>query len=225
MLKSWDKIFDGSNFSMLICGSSGSGKTMLLKDLIQTMKKKYDYFVIIAASMNFSGDYKQFEDDNDEKKFIFFNEYSPEILREIMDTQADILVRYGKQRTPKIVVIMDDIMEHIKQRSIIEQLFFKGRHLFISPIVLVQKLKGISTTLRVNTRYSIMFRAGNSAEVEHFLDEFTGKRQRNKLEEILYDWFKDPYTFLFSDFKTQNFEDRYILGKDKKLMEQVELNR
>lgn len=223
-MKNWSSIFDGSNFSMLVCGSSGSGKTMLLKDLIQVMKKNYDYFVVIAASMNFSGDYKQFEDDNEDKKFIFFNEYSSEILREIMDTQADIIVRYGKQRTPKVIVIMDDIMEHIKQRSIIEQLYFKGRHLNISPIVLVQKLKGISTILRVNTRYAVFFRAGNSAEIDAFLDAYAGKRQRNKLEEILHEHFKEPYTFLFADFKTQKFEDRYMLGKDKKLIESVEWN-
>ena len=224
-MKNWSEIFDGSNFSMLLCGSSGSGKTMLLKDLIQTMKKKYDYFVVLCPSLEFSGDYKEFQDNNDEKKqFTFFNEYDPRVLQEIMDTQADIIVRYGKNRCPKVVVILDDCMENIRQRSIVEKLYFKGRHINISPISLVQKLKGISTILRVNTRYAVFFRAGNSSEVEHFLEAYTGKRERNRIEEILYEWFKDPYTFLFADFKTQKFEDRYMLGKNKKLIEQVEWN-
>ena len=221
--KEWPQIFDGTSFSMLICGSSGSGKTQLIKTIINNCKKEYDYFIIIAASMNFSGDYKEFEADNDEKKFIFFDEYNPEILRELMDTQADIIVRYGKPRTPKVVVIMDDIMEYIKQRSLIEKLFFKGRHLNISPIVLVQKLRGgVSTTLRVNTRYAVFFRAGNSSEIDAFLQIYTGKRERAHIEQILHEWFKEPYTFLFADFKTQNFQDRYILGRDKQLHHRVE---
>jgi GTPase SAR1 family protein len=223
-MKNWSEIFDGSNFSLLVCGSSGSGKTMLLKDLIQTMKKKYDYFVILCPSLEFSGDYKEFQDNDEKKQFTFFNEYDPRVLEEIMDTQADIIVRYGKNRCPKVVVILDDCMENIRQRSLVEKLYFKGRHLNISPISLVQKLKGISTILRVNTRYAVFFRAGNSSEVEHFLEAYTGKRERNRIEEILHEWFKEPYTFLFADFKTQKFEDRYMLGKNKKLIEQVEWN-
>jgi len=222
MLKSWSDIFDGSNFSMLLLGNSGSGKTMLIKKIINSIKKNYQYFVILCPSLEFSGDYDEFKNNDEKNQFTFFNEYDPRVLEEIMETQADIIVRYGKQRTPKVVVLLDDCMENIRQRSIVEKLYFKGRHLNISPISLVQKLKGISTILRVNTRYSIFFRAGNSSELEHFLEAYTGKRERNKIEEILYEWFKDPYTFLFADFKTQKFQDRYILGKDMKLIEKVE---
>lgn len=223
-MKNWSEIFDGSNFSMLVCGSSGSGKTMLLKDLIQVMRKKYDYFVILCPSLEFSGDYKEFQDNNDDQKFIFFNEYRADVIKEVMQTQEDIIVRYGKNRCPKIVMILDDCMENIKQHSLVEKLYFKGRHIQISPISIIQKLRGVSTILRVNTRYAVFFRAGNSSEIDAFLDSYVGKRHRNKLEEILYDWFKDPYTFLFADFKTQNFEDRYMLGKDKKLIEPIEWN-
>jgi len=225
MLKSWDNIFDGSNFSMLICGSSGSGKTQLLKTIINSCKKNYQYFVILCPSLEFSGDYVEFQNDNEDKKFIFFNEYRADVIKEVMQSQEDIIVRYGKNRCPKVVMILDDCMENIKQHSLVEKLYFKGRHINISAISLIQKLRGVSTILRVNTRYAVFFRAGNSSEVDAFLDSYVGKRQRNKLEEILYEWFKNLYSFLFCDFKTQNFDERYILGKDKKLVEAIELNR
>jgi len=225
MLKSWDKTFDGSNFSMLICGSSGSGKTQLLKTIINSCKKNYQYFVILCPSLEFSGDYDEFRNANDDQKFIFFNEYRADVIKEVMQTQEDLIVRYGKNRCPKVIMILDDCMENIKQHSLVEKLYFKGRHINISTISLVQKLRGVSTILRVNTRYAVFFRAGNSSEIDAFLDSYVGKRQRNKLEEILYEWFKNSYSFLFCDFKTQNFDERYILGKDKKLVEAIELNR
>ena len=122
MLKSWDKIFDGSNFSMLICGSSGSGKTQLLKTIINSCKKNYDYFVILCPSLEFSGEYDEFRNDNEDKKFIFFNEYRADVIKEVMQSQEDIIVRYGKNRCPKVVMILDGCMENIKQHSLVEKL-------------------------------------------------------------------------------------------------------
>lgn len=224
MLKNWNEIFDGTNFSMLIAGSSGSGKTQLLKQILKSSARNYDYVVVLCPSLEFSGDYKDFETTEEKKKpqYTMFNEYDPNVLREVMETQSDIIRRHGKDRCPKVIVILDDCLEFLKQHSLIEKLYFKGRHINISPIVLVQKLKGVSTILRVNTRYAIFFRAGNSSELEAFLETYTGKRERKIIEPELIDWFKQLYSFLFCDFKTQNFQDRYILGVDKKLVRPIE---
>ena len=223
-MKEWNEIFDGSNFSMMICGSSGSGKTQLLKKILKSCQKNYDYIVVLCPSLEFSGDYNDFEPSSGDKnkKFTMFNEYDPKVLNEIMDTQSDIIRHYGKNRCPKVMVILDDCLEFLKQHSLIEKLFFKGRHINISPIVLVQKLKGVSTILRVNTRYSIFFRAGNTSELEAFLETYTGKRERRKIEDDLREWFKQLYSFLFCDFKTQKFEDRYMLGLDGKLVRPID---
>jgi len=139
-----------------------------------------------------------------------------------METQGDIIRRYGKKKCPSVILILDDCLEFLKQHSLIEKVFFKGRHINISPIVLVQKLKGVSTIVRVNTRYAIFFRAGNSNEIEHFLDAYTGKRERNKIEEELHEWFKTPYSFLYCDFKCIDFKKRYTLGVDGKLVKLIE---
>ena len=217
-MKNWNEIFDGSNFSMLIAGSSGSGKTQLLKKILNSAQAKYDYIIVLCPSLEFSGDYDEFEKN---KKFTMFGEYDPTVLLEIMETQGDIIKRHGKERCPKVMVILDDCLEFLKQHSLIEKLFFKGRHINISPVVLVQKLRGVSTILRVNTRYAIFFRAGNTSEIEAFLETYTGKRERPKIEEELREWFKDLYSFLFCDFKTQEFQNRYILGKNGKLIRPI----
>lgn len=218
-MKDWNDVFIGDNFSMLITGSSGSGKTQLLKKILKSCNSKYDYFVVLCPSLDFSGDYEDFEQN---KKFTLFNEYDPNVISEVMETQSDIIKRHGKTRCPKVVLILDDCLEFLKQHSLIEKVFFKGRHINISPIVLVQKLKGVSTILRVNTRYAVFFRAGNSNEIEHFLEAYTGKRERAKIENELIEWFKQPYSFLWADFKTQDFKERYMLGVNGKLVKLIE---
>lgn len=218
-MKDWNNVFIGDNFSMLITGSSGSGKTQLLKKILKSCNSKYDYFVVLCPSLDFSGDYEDFEQN---KKFTLFNEYDPNVISEVMETQADIIKRHGKTRCPKVVLILDDCLEQVKKHSLIEKVYFRGRHINISPIVLVQKLKGVSTILRVNTRYAVFFRAGNSNEIEHFLEAYTGKRERAKIENELYEWFKQSYSFLFCDFKNQNFKERYTLGIDGKLVKLIE---
>jgi energy-coupling factor transporter ATP-binding protein EcfA2 len=226
MLKTWSEIFDGSNFSMLICGSSGSGKTQLLKTIINSCKKNYDYFVILCPSLEFSGDYKEFQNNNEDKKFIFFNEYRADVIKEVMSTQEDIIVRYGKNRCPKVVMILDDCLDNLKYHSLPEVLYFRGRHINISPISLVQKLRGVSTILRANTTSAIFFRSGNEAELEAFVETYCGRRERKFIEQEISNWFKDrPFTFLYCNFRTHNYDERYILGADKKLMEAIELNR
>jgi len=218
----WNDIFDGSNFSMLIAGSSGSGKTQLLRLILKACEKNYDYFVVLCPSLEFSGDYKDFETEEMKKKFTMFAEYDADVLREVMETQADIIRRHGKNRCPKVMIILDDCLEFLRQHSLIEKLFFKGRHINISPIVLVQKLRGVSTILRVNTRYAIFFRAGNTSEIEAFLETYTGKRERKRIEDELREWFKELYSFLFCDFKTQKFQDRYMLGRNGKLITAID---
>lgn len=224
----WKDIFDGSNFSMLIAGSSGSGKTRLLIQILKEIRKNYDYFIVLCPSLEFSGDYKDFEKDDkksegrSEGRFQFFSEYNPSVLNEIMETQSEIIRKHGKNRCPKTVVILDDCLEFLRQHSLIENLFFKGRHINISPIVLVQKLRGVSTILRVNTRYAIFFRAGNTSETEAFLETYTGKRERSKIEDTLREWFKNLYSFLFADFKTQKYQDRYMLGVNGKLVKPID---
>ena len=49
-------------FTMIICGNTGSGKTQLLKHMITNeLSKKFDYIFIMCPSLEFSGDYKEFE--------------------------------------------------------------------------------------------------------------------------------------------------------------------
>lgn len=204
-------------FTMIICGNTGSGKTQLLKHMITNeLSKKFDYIFIMCPSLEFSGDYKEFE-NHKKIKDNMFAEYDQEIINDIMKSQEKIIKKHGKKRCPQTLIILDDCLEYLGFGSLISKIFFKGRHINISCIVLVQKLKGISTLLRINTKYIVFFRTANSKELENLLDEYTGKKERKIIENELNEWFKEKWSFMFCNLKTQDFTKRYALGKDKEL--------
>jgi len=215
-------------FTMIICGNSGSGKTQLLKQLINTDFTKtsqgFQNIFVFCPSMDYSGDYDEFK-HREFFKDRLFDTYDSKIIGEIIESQENIINRYGKKRCPQTLIILDDCLENLSNNpnnNIISKIFFKGRHINLSVVVLVQKLKGIGTLLRINTRYCIFFRCGNSQELENLLEEFTGKRERKIIENELYEHFKNPYSFVVCDFKNQDFKKRYALGQDKKFVKYIE---
>lgn len=212
-------------FTMIMCGNSGSGKTQLLKKLINTdFKKTFQNIFVFCPSMDYSGDYDEFKQQDFFKKRLF-DTYDSKLIEEIIEAQENIINRYGKSRCPQSLIILDDCLEnltHNPNNNIISKIFFKGRHINLSVIVLVQKLKGIGTLLRINTRYCIFFRCGNTQELDNLLEEYTGKRERKLIQEELYEHFKTPWSFMVSDFKTTDFTKRYSLGQDKKFVKYID---
>lgn len=217
-----DKSFDievDPPFTMIICASSGSGKTHLLKHLLKhTLKQTFDNIFIMCPSMDFSDDYDEFK-HKEEYKGRLFNEYDEGIISEIMAEQRYIIKKYGKSRCPQTLLILDDCLEKLQgNHNLIKDIFYKGRHINLSCIILVQKLKGISTLMRINTKYMCFFRCGNSSEMDNLLEEYTGKKERKTIESALVEHFKNPWSFLWADLKTQDFHKRYALGLNCKLV-------
>lgn len=210
-------------FTMILCASSGSGKTYLLKHLLKKdLKDKFDNVFIMCPSLEYSTDYDEFKSKERYKKRMF-GSYDPEIIDEIIAEQKYVIKKFGKDRCPQTLLILDDCMEYLQgNHTLVQNIFFKGRHINLSCIILVQKLKGISTIMRINTKYVIFFRTGNSAELDHLLEEFSGKKERKIIEAELVKWFQQPYSFLLCDLKTQDFTRRYALGLDCKIVKYID---
>lgn len=204
-------------FSMIICASSGSGKTTLLRHMLtHTLgpggSACIDNIFIMSDTADLSSDYDTFRAIPEYKGRIF-GSYDKDVIEEIYEKQKYLKTKYGTERTPHTLLVLDDVMDHLQgNKTLVQKLFWKGRHVRLSVIILVQKLKGISTVMRVNAKYVIFFRCGNSSELENLLNEYTGKNERKKIEGVLVEHFKAPWSWLFCDLKTQDFTERYQLG-------------
>lgn len=218
-------------FTYIVVGNSGSGKTTLinylLKDVFIPMFKKNIF--IMSPTMKYSGDFQDYREKIENKKKHskddgqhFFDDWEPDVIQEIITTQQENILEHGKDNTPHVLLIVDDLLEVLHTSNIIDKLFFKARHFKISTILLFQKMKGLSRVCRINCKYLTFFRTANESELEDIMDEFFSKTQKKRLQPLILDWFNHPWSFIHMDLKTQNFEDRLHFGKDKKLIEKVQ---
>ena len=114
-------------FTMIICGNSGSGKTQLLKELLNTkFKKMFNNIFVLCPSMDFSGDYDEFKDEKKNKRFKdrLFDYYESEIIQEIIDEHEEIIRKHGKSKCTQSLIVLDDCLDYIQgNHNIISQLF------------------------------------------------------------------------------------------------------
>ena len=103
-------------FRSIILGPSGSGKTILIQNLILNVYKNcfsriYIFSPSIDVDMTWEPVKKYIEDDlklkeSDKEKF-FFNEYKPEELANIIETQHKVIDYMKKQKgTTKLFSIL-----------------------------------------------------------------------------------------------------------------------
>lgn len=202
------------NFRWLVIGSSGSGKSNLIrymltdKNMLPSIFDIQKHVFVMCPTADMSKDYEFIPNKH------VFNEYDESLLKELIDTQKANIKQYGKKRTPFVLCILDDCIEHVGSFSYINQVVTKIRHFNISLIILCQKLKSIGRTIRLNSDYITLFRTSNLSEVEDVLDEYVGRKFKNQLFSQVSEHFKTPYTFLHIDLKTSDYSKRFWKSKD-----------
>lgn len=217
-------------FTWLIIGSSGSGKTRLLKDILHSdLMKKFtngdeENVIIMSPTMQYSGDFKEFEMTKDLKQNRkMFYDFNAEVIQDLIAEMKFVIKHYGKERTPHVLLILDDCLENVNYHSIINTLFIKGRHFNVSTIVLCQQLKRVSRTMRINAKYLTCFRCGNSSEFEDVLDEYVGKKEKPLIRDQANQYLNNNlWSYLHCNLKTQDFKKRYALGRNGAIEHYIE---
>lgn len=203
------------NFRWLVIGSSGSGKSNLIRYMLTDSNMLPSIFdiekhvFVMCPTSDMSKDYEFIPNKH------VFNEYDESILKEIIDTQKGIIKKFGKKRTPFVLVVLDDCIEFVGSFSYINQVITKIRHYNVSIIIISQKLKAVGRTIRLNSDYITLFRTSNLSEVEDVVSEYVGKKFGNQLFNQITEHFKTPYTFLHIDLKTNDYTKRFWKSKDE----------
>jgi pyrimidine operon attenuation protein/uracil phosphoribosyltransferase len=203
------------HFAICIVGPRGRGKSELVRNLLMRNEmlksvflNKKNHVIIISQSLDVDGTYDQLEGPNIHKT----NTYDAQIIHDVMDAQKEIIMNTKKKRCPEILFVLDDILDSgaLNNRSAVEMLFSRGRHLNINIICISQYLHRISTVMRANCDYIGFFYPNNETQLDMLLDEFITKTKRKQMREYLNKmWAKSIYNFLWIDYKTKNLSDRY----------------
>ena len=177
MLKTWKpKLIKG--FTMIICASRRSGKTIFTKFL--TLYKgglldSSDIILVMTSGVNKNA-YNFISPDN------IITGYQPEVINDILDQQdetkkeIELATYYDNKKKPElptITIILDDCIEfRTRYDRTLERLFFQGRHYNINLLFITQSLSCISPSFLRNCDYFVYFK-------------FYLKNDRKKVTELL----------------------------------------
>lgn len=179
--------------SVMFCGKSGSGKTMLLLNLLTNKSMYANYFDMIflfSETAKEGGDdlYKEHCGENSgchvKEDYIFQpNKAGLDQLDHIITTQKKIVKDKGLDKSPKILVLFDDIAHSRKFLASRQYLLLHiaNRHLNISTFSLTQSYVKIPRSCRCQVSAVIFFHGGTNTEKlrlsqEHTPSGFTEKQ-------------------------------------------------
>lgn len=153
-LKINSKVDELEHGSILLIGSTMTGKTHLLKWLVlKKLRKQYDLIILFSGYLD-PDDYDflprehMFED-----KIMFKNK-----IEQLMSENKRI--KESGENPPYILVILDDIVGSISRNKLDDMMLYemiasRGRHLNIFAVFAIQNITLVTPTIRNNSHYII----------------------------------------------------------------------
>jgi hypothetical protein len=90
--------------------------------------------------------------------------------------------------------------------------------MMISTLVSTQKLRLISTTMRVNVQFMLVWRLRNRMELQSLLEEISAVYDVKTLEQMYQMATDDPFSFWYILFTARKKEDMFYLRFEQKML-------
>ena len=215
----------------ILLGPSGSGKGVLLQNMILDIYKKcFERIYIFSPSINVDHTWLPVKkhisdtiDKKDNEPNFYYDSYDPESLEAIIESQTKI-VEYQKKhnhnRIFQILIIVDDFADSpdfSRQSKLLHSLFTRGRHSGISTIVSTQKFSAIHPIIRVNATELFVFRLRNYQDTSMFLEEMGGMIDKKTLLDIYKLATKEAYSFLYVKLNAKSLDNMFMINYNKKI--------
>jgi len=197
-----DQIMPKFPFSIMISGSSGSGKTNLLMNIMNNdnLFNKYFHYIIVFSPT--AGKYDDTYKNLNIPAENFIRELKKEQLEDIIEARRKLIEEKGIKwvsRNARACLILDDV---IADRSFLNsegalKLFTLLRHYLCSIIVMVQTYNKLPKALRGNCNAIIIF-PSLQAETEILIDEITPSGiKKREFEKVVNYACNEKYNFLY----------------------------
>jgi carboxylesterase type B len=203
----------------LIYGPSGSGKSVLLQSMILDIYKGcFERIYVFSPSIHLDHTWnavkKYVREDlgvDDEKEPCFFETYDAEALSKIVAQQfklAEHMKKTGKF-VYNVLVLCDDFAgspEFVRNSKLLNELYIRGRHAFISVITSVQKIVAVSPMIRTQATHTFTFRLRSQQDLAIWLEENSAIYSKKTLLKM-YDYcVSKPFGFIYIDLTQQQKE-------------------
>ena len=195
-------------------GSTASGKTTCMLNLL--LKKKYlkDYYHVFIFSKNYKRD-SIWKNIDLAPKYVSL-EYNEVKIQSILDTQMDKKEKHKKKygnldKFKPALIIFDDMISNLRSKYL-GLLTTMNRHYRTHIWILSQQFKSIAPIIRNQIINWIIFPSNNEGETKRMAEELGGRKFIRFLDHVN----KEDYGFLHIDKKSK-LKFRYRKGFDKYL--------
>ena len=156
-------------FRAIMIGSSGSGKTNCLLNLINIMPKTFNKIYIYTKAREPIYDYLREELGDD----LLSISYDLNDLRNFDEKKY-----YGQS-----LVVFDDMINERDQRCI-QELYIRGRKLGVSMIYLSQSYYQIPKTVRLQCQYIFILKVSGVRDLKMMMSEYSLGASKNQLTNL-----------------------------------------
>ena len=102
--------------------------------------------------------------------------------------------------------------------SMLNTLFVRGRHAFISTIVSTQKLRLLASTIRVNAQFLCVWRLRNRLELQSLLEELSAVHSTKTLQQMYEIATREPYSFWYINLVAKTPEEMFYVRFEQRLL-------
>ena len=173
----------------IVLGPSGSGKTILLQNMILDIYAGcFEKIYTFSPSVNLDHTWQPVREyikdklkikDDDKEDPIYYDEYVPEELLKIIETQTKVtnyMKKEGKKKMFQILIIVDDFADcqsFSRNSKLLHSLYTRGRHALISTITATQVLVALSPVTRKNATELYVYTLRNYRDLESLTEELS----------------------------------------------------
>jgi hypothetical protein len=160
--------FNILNKTILFCAKRNSGKSQLVRYLVSSQYADFKKIFVICPTEpinRFYGDIVP--------KDCIFDIYNDEWVDKLIKRMTEINAGLKSDKAKHILLILDDCISDVDfhHSKGINKLFSRGRHLFISTMVITQYINSVPPIVRNNSDY-IFCGQMNSKSIDILADEF-----------------------------------------------------
>ena len=204
------------NTSTILVGKSGSGKSVLLHNLLTRPEffNKYQHFdKIFVVSPSAECDDVQLALKIPTSCVFTDMEEAVVALEKIEKFQSEEIKKLGSGKAQKFCIIFDDVIGHTKlmNNPVFISAFIKSRHYNFTVFLCSQHFRKIPKVCRLQASYLCFFAISNS-EAEMLCEEFSPPQmKKDAFMQMISDTLKEPYSFLTINMRSP-WETRFRRG-------------